>query len=191
MKKSTGNRWSWTLAGVVLLISCSAGYSDEADELTPIRGVVTADFALPDIAGNIHRLSDYSERVVLVTFWASWCPQCLWEMPTMERLWRSLRGEGLILLAINVGEAPEYVATFAESNKLSFPVLLDRDLAVYKEWPLLGLPTSFLLDRHGRPVYEAVGALDWQDAAVVAKIRDLLQLPTAYSSPPQNPNKKP
>lgn len=74
---------------------------------------------------------------MLVTFWASWCPQCLWEMPTMEHLWKSLRDEGLILLGINVGEDPKSVAAFTDSNDLSFPVLLDTDLAVYKQWPLL------------------------------------------------------
>ena len=175
MNTCGGNAWLQAIAGVVLLIASGVSPAEEADDLTPfsIEGALP-DFTLLDNKGSEIRLSDYRGQVVLVTFWALWCPQCLWEMPSLERLWQGLQREGLMLLAVNVGEDAATVAVFNDNNNLSFPVLLDSDLAVYTAWPLLGLPTSFLLDRNGKPAYRAVGALDWQDPGVVAIVRDLL-----------------
>ncbi len=162
-----------------MLVVANVSHADEADELVLVGdSQIALDFALPDVAGNMHRLSDFKDHVVLVTFWASWCSECLWEMPAMEQLWRSLKREGLILLGVNVGEDAKTVSAFTDGKGLSFSVLLDADLAVYKEWPVLGLPTSFLVDKQGKLVYKAVGALNWQDAAVVAKVRGLLSLST-------------
>ncbi len=179
MARIVGNTWLLTVAATFVLVACGISHAEEADELAPVEEPgVALDFALLDAAGTMHRLSDYDDHVVLVTFWASWCPQCLWEMPAMEQLWRSLKGEGLILLGVSVGEDAKSVSAFTDSNGISFPVLLDTDLAVYKEWPVLGLPTSFLVGKQGKPVYKVVGALDWQDATVVAKVRCLLSLST-------------
>ena len=83
------------------------------------------DFALKALDGKIHRLSDYRGRVVLVSFWATWCAECVLEMPLIQTLSASFPEKEFIVLAINVDEEPNLVATFVEQHNLTFPVLLE------------------------------------------------------------------
>lgn len=132
-----------------------------------------ADFSLTDLDGRTHRLSEYLGRVVLVTFWATWCPECVIEMPSLQSLSNSLPDDRFTVLAINVGEEKHVVQSFAERNNLNFPLLLDHDLEVYKQWPVLGVPTSFLIDRQGKVSYSVVGAVEWTHPERLSRIRDL------------------
>jgi len=136
---------------------------------------------LPGLDGRMHSLKDYRGRVVLVNFWASWCPPCVHEMPSMERLRRAMTGEPFTILAVNMAEAPARVRRFlARRVDVGFPVLLDRDGAALRRWGVFAFPTSFVVDRRGRIRYGAFGALDWNGAHVAATLRALL----AEQSPP-------
>jgi peroxiredoxin len=148
-----------------------------APTLTPVREQPLAkDFTLSDLNNKRHRLHDYRGKVVLVNFWATWCPPCRREIPAMQRLWEKLKSEDFVLLAVDMAEDEETVFgfTFATGVEITFPVLLDHDGAVIESWPVIGMPTSFLIDRKGRIVYRAVGGREWDDPALVAKIRALL-----------------
>ena len=88
-------------AACTLLVSVTCEAGD--DELIRVNeSSIAHGFALTDIERLDHRLGDYKDQVVLITFWASWCPLCLWEMPALEQLWKGLGGDGLVLLAIEV-----------------------------------------------------------------------------------------
>ena len=137
---------------------------------------VPSDFSLLDLSGNAHRLSAYSGSVVLVCFWATWCPQCIWEMPSLQAITNSFAEEPFIVLAINVGEEKQAAQEFAERYRLTFPVLLDADLDTYKKWPVLGVPASFIIDQQGLIVYTVVGAIEWTNPGTRKKIRDLIAL---------------
>ncbi len=148
-----------------------------APTLTPIpERPLAKDFTLTDLDNKRHRLRDCRGKVVLVNFWATWCPPCRREIPAMQRLWEKLKSEDFVLLAVDMAEDEETVFgfTFATGVEITFPVLLDRDGAVTESWPVVGMPTSFLIDRGGRIVYRAVGGREWDDPALVAKIRALL-----------------
>jgi peroxiredoxin len=134
------------------------------------------DFTLKDINGKRHRLSDYRGKVVLVNFWATWCPPCRREIPAMQRLWDKLKSEDFVMLAVDMAEDEETVFgfTFATGVEITFPVLLDTDGAVTESWPVIGMPTSFIIDRKGRTVYRAVGGREWDDPGLVASIRSLI-----------------
>jgi len=133
------------------------------------------DFSLPGVDGQTYQLSQQRGKVVLVTFWASWCPQCIEEMPEMDAMWRAADKTKFRVLAINVGEDADKVLKFRQRLGLSFPLLLDREMAIYRKWPLLGLPTSFLINQQGVAVYKAVGYVDWNNARIKARIEALLQ----------------
>jgi peroxiredoxin len=134
------------------------------------------DFALKDIDGKLRRLSENRGKVVLVNFWATWCPPCRREMPSMQRAWKQLKGENFEMLAINVGEDEDTIFgfTFSTGVELTFPILLDRDAQVIKAWPVIALPTSFIVDPQGRIVYRAVGGREWDDPELLKKIRELM-----------------
>ena len=131
------------------------------------------DFSIEDIDGAVHTLSAYRGKVVIVNFWATWCPPCREEMPSMERAWQKLRQEDVVMLAINVGEDEDSIFEFTASYPVEFPLLLDRESAVIGSWPVRGLPTTFVIDPKGNIVYRAIGGRDWSAPGVLQKIRAL------------------
>jgi thiol-disulfide isomerase/thioredoxin len=146
-------------------------------QLTQLATPVAApDFTLGDMDGESYSLSDYRGKVVMVNFWATWCPPCRRELPSMEALYQAFRDEPFTVLAINQWESPDHV--FAYMGQLEvfpgFPILFDRDSAVSQTFGIKGLPTTVLIDKRGRVVYRAVGGRDFNHAEVRAIIRKLL-----------------
>jgi thiol-disulfide isomerase/thioredoxin len=118
-------------------------------------------------------LKDYRGKVVIVNFWATWCPPCRYELPSMERAYQRLKDKGVEMLAINVGEDADTIFTFTVDYPVTFPLLMDRDSKVINDYPVMGLPTTYVIDNKGRLVYRAIGTREWDDAALVQKILDL------------------
>lgn len=145
-----------------------------ANELKPYTGVGdTPALALPDVAGKRHDLSELRGRVVVVNFWASWCPPCVHEMPSMQRVAHRWRDKPFALVAVNMGEDAKTVRAFTSKLKIDFPIWLDRDGAALKRWKVFAFPTSFVLDRSGKIRYALYGALDWETPETMAKIEAL------------------
>jgi len=131
------------------------------------------DFSLVDMADDLHQLSAYRGRVVIVNFWATWCPPCREEMPAMQRAWEKLKQEDIAMLAINIGEDEDTIFAFMANYPVEFPLLLDRNSAVIQSWPVQGLPTTFVVDPQGRLAYRAIGGRDWDDPKIMALVRAL------------------
>lgn len=91
----------------------------------------------------------------------------------MQRAWSQLRGEGVVMLGIDVGEDEDTIFEFTASYPVDFPLLMDRDSSVIRAWGVRGLPTTFVIGPEGRIRYRAVGGRHWDDAAVLARIRAL------------------
>ena len=114
----------------------------------PQIGHPAPHFVLSDIDGNSVRLDSFRGKVVLINFWATWCPFCVFEMPDMERMFKIFSGD-LIVLAINTGESRSKVRRFVEENEISYPVLLDTEGEVTQAYRIRGMPTSYYVDRNG------------------------------------------
>jgi len=166
-----------TLLGILLLILSSSVSSQQAGKgLTPLSDKPLApDFTLSDLDGNPHRLSDYRGKVVIVNFWATWCPPCRAEMPSMQRAWEQLQKQGIVMLGINVGEDEDTIFQFTADYPVEFPLLLDQQSKVIDQWPVLGLPTTFVVDPDGRIAYRAIGGREWDDPELLAQVRKLRQ----------------
>ena len=144
--------------------------------LTKLKPAKAAkNFTLPDLDGKPHKLSDYRGKVVLVNFWATWCPPCRREMPSMERLSQRLKDQPFAILAINQQEDPEQVFVFTGQLDPSptFPILFDRNSKVANAWGVLGLPASFIVDPQGRVVYRAMGGREFDHPEIEKAIRKL------------------
>jgi thiol-disulfide isomerase/thioredoxin len=132
-----------------------------------------------------HDLADLRDRLVLVNFWATWCPPCRREMPSMERLHQALKDQGLTVLAVDVGEDPDTI--FAFTGQLNpaptFPMLVDPDGKTAEAWAVLGLPTSFVVDTQGRIIMRAVGGTEFDDPELVEKLKRHLPAGTPPAAP--------
>jgi thiol-disulfide isomerase/thioredoxin len=135
---------------------------------------------LADGEGGLIDLHAYRGKVVLVNFWATWCPPCRKEFPSLGRVRALFPRDAFEVLAVNVGEDPETVFSFAIPE---FPMLFDRDSKAMAAWPVKGIPTSFLIDREGRIAYRAVGGREFDAPDIVALIRQLLGSTTASLTP--------
>ena len=150
------------------------GGRGEGSPLTPVAGTPPAPpLALPDIDGKMVDLAAWRGRLVLVNFWATWCPPCRREFPSLSRVQKLFKPTELAVLAVNVGEDAETIFSFAGASDLA--ILLDRDSAAMRRWPVKGLPSTFVVDRKGRLALRAVGGREFDDAAIVAQLRALLK----------------
>ncbi len=161
---------------ILLLLAGTVLAQEPGRGLTPLEGRLAApDFTLPDLDGEPHRLADYRGKVVIVNFWATWCPPCRAEMPSMQRAWERLREQGVVMLGIDVGEDEETVFQFLADYPVEFPLLLDRDSRVIEAWGVRGLPTTFVVDPEGRLVYRAVGGRQWDSPRLLKAVLALRQ----------------
>ena len=131
-------------------------------------------FRLPDLKDREHALADYRGKVVLVNFWASWCPPCVYEMPELVALHQRFADAPFEILAVDVGEKKYRVGKFVKLIGLDLPVLLDTSGAVSRDFGMEILPTSFLIDADGRIRYRVLGSPGWDGAQAVGVVEQLL-----------------
>ncbi|MGQ9628898.1 MAG: TlpA family protein disulfide reductase [bacterium] len=129
------------------------------------RRVEAPDFALESISGQEVKLSDFRGKVVFLNFWATWCPPCRAEMPSMERLHRKFDGEDFAILAVDIQESAKTVRKFVNDFGLTFTVLLDTRGRVASQYGVRGIPATFIIDREGNAIGFAEGARDWASDA--------------------------
>lgn len=128
------------------------------------------DFTLPNLDGNEVRFGDLKGKVVLVNFWATWCPPCRAEIPSMERAWAQLKDRNVVMLAVHVGGKPDTIWEFLAEFNVTFPVLIDKASTVSKAWQTIGLPTTYVADTEGRKALRAIGGREWDHPDLIASI---------------------
>ena len=134
------------------------------------------NFTLPGLDGKMVSLSNYQGHVVLVNIWATWCPPCIDEMPSMEALYKMFKGENFEILAISIdATGAEAVAPFMKKCNLSFPALLDPAGTIKSLYQTTGVPESFIVNKQGILVEKIIGPRNWADPAAVSYLRDLIR----------------
>jgi peroxiredoxin len=151
----------------------------------PVEPTEAPDFTLPDVEGRPVRLRELRGKLVLLNFWATWCPPCRLEMPSMERLYQTFKQTDFAMLAVSIDrQGVQVVKPFMEELKLTFPALLDSKMEIARQYGLRGLPTTYLIDRDGRLIGAAVGGRDWYSTEAKALIARLLQTDSAATGEP-------
>ncbi|MBI4684927.1 MAG: TlpA family protein disulfide reductase [Nitrospirae bacterium] len=134
------------------------------------------DFTLTDLNGTPHRLSDFQGKVVLVNFWASWCRECVIEMPSLNGFYAANKNKGIVVLGITIDRKIENVLDALRKTPVSYPVLLDSRGDVFvKKYTVLGLPTTIIIDREGNIQDRFIGRVDFSDKSLTEKIQSLLK----------------
>ncbi|MBE2268041.1 MAG: TlpA family protein disulfide reductase [Anaerolinea sp.] len=117
-------------------------------------------FTAPALDGSTIELSDYHGQVIMLNFWATWCPPCRAEMPSIQRAYERYSADGLVVLAINNGEQPAQIAPFIQANALNFPVVLDVNRELQQAFNISGYPTSLFIGRDGKAYATHVGMVN-------------------------------
>jgi peroxiredoxin len=141
-------------------------------------GSPAPNITFPGLDGRMVNLTDYRGKVVFLNVWATWCPTCREEMPSMEKLYQELKGEAFEILAVSVDKAgAKAVVPFMKAHKLSFPAFLDPEGTIARPYGMTGVPESFLINKEGIIEKIVIGPIDWSDPAVVSFFRTLIQKP--------------
>lgn len=161
----------------LMIAGLPSGTDVWADDVRPDTGHLAPDFALRTLEGNTVRLSEYrGQKVVLINFWATWCPPCQLEMPTMQQIYSEYKGRGFEILAVNIEpDAKQEIRDFIKELRLTFPIVLDPDMKVSRKYRLIGLPVSVLIDRQGIIRAKDVGYHDWANKASRTRVESLLK----------------
>jgi len=133
------------------------------------------NFTLPLLNGGNAALSAYRGKVVILNFWATWCPPCRVEMPSMETLYRRFNDQGLEILAVDVGEDALTVQRFMRNYGYTFPILLDRDNRVSSIYGIEAIPTTYIIDREGKIISRIIGSIMWDTPQVITAFDALLK----------------
>jgi len=136
------------------------------------KGDVAKPFTLPDLHGATAGLP--SGHVVLLNFWATWCPPCRQEIPSMASLNMKYADRGLKVVAVSVDKNSDDLAGFVHEYQLPFQVLQDADSNVAHQYGVYRFPESFLIDRNGKVRYHLIGAVDWMSPPVLQRIEGML-----------------
>jgi len=132
------------------------------------------NFTLPLLNGGNTSLSDHKGKVVILNFWATWCPPCRAEMPSMEILYQRFKSQGLEILAVDVGENINTVRQFIHNSNYTFPVILDRHSRVSGIYGIVAFPTSYIIDREGKIIAIVVGSISWDTPEAITAFEALL-----------------
>jgi thiol-disulfide isomerase/thioredoxin len=131
--------------------------------------------ALKNINGELFSRSDFTGKVTLVNFWASWCGPCVEEIPALNRLRERMQGKPFELISINYAERPSQIREFLDRVRVDFPVLLDADGSYSAKWNVLVYPATFVIATDGSIVYGVNGAIPWDSDDIVVKLEALMQ----------------
>ncbi|MEB8433749.1 TlpA disulfide reductase family protein [Cocleimonas sp. KMM 6892] len=137
--------------------------------------LTTPSLVLTDLSGKPHNLTDYHDKIIVVSFWASWCRPCIEEMPSLVKLKEKYK-QDLEILAVNVREDTEVIQAFTQTMGINFPILKDSDSSVTEAWKVYVYPSNFIVDKTGKLSFAATGAMDWQEPEIESVINGLIKI---------------
>ncbi len=168
----------WGLPFGFLVIALGAALYYHQLQASGRAGFPAPDFNLQDLQGRAHRLSEFRGKVVFLNIWATWCPPCRMEMPSMEHLYQRLKGRDFVMLAVSEDDdGRASVQRFVDEMRLTFPVLIDPDGVVPGRYGVTGYPETFIIDREGRVIQHTIGPEDWESEGSYQYFARLLDTP--------------
>lgn len=134
------------------------------------------EYTLKDLNADKVPSSSFKGKVVLINFWATWCPACIAELPSLSVLYKDkiLKSKGFEVITVAAGNSSGEVSEFVKKNGLDLRVLLDEKKTVTRQFKVFSIPTTFLIDRNGNIVEKFFGEYDWTDKEIRDKIEKLL-----------------
>ena len=144
-----------------------------SQEVVDTDANLAPDFTLKDLEGNDWTLSAFRGSVVIVAFWAPWCPHCVYEIPLLDSLHTVFADSGLVVVGIGIDRVSALRGTVDEKG-LRYTILVDENGSVAKQYGVQGIPTTFIIDREGKVAYYHVGYHPSMNEGIVQEVKDVL-----------------
>ncbi|WP_298608908.1 TlpA disulfide reductase family protein [uncultured Thiothrix sp.] len=134
------------------------------------------ELRLTDLNGKAQDLKDYRGKVVLLNFWATWCPPCIKEIPSLNNLQKKFSHDDFVVLSVDVGEEPKDIQTFLKHIPADYPVLVDSTSSSTEAWHLKAFPSTYVIDRKGQLRYMYFGGLEWDEPEIIKFLEKNLEI---------------
>jgi peroxiredoxin len=151
---------------VFLALQSRQPHALEVGESAPV-------FTLPGLTGQSISLDDFRQGVVVVNFWATWCPPCIEETPSLKKFADQMRGLGVTVIGVSVDGDPQALAKFVANAQLTFPIARDPGQTVSSRYGTFKFPESYVIDSEGRITRKIIGAINWQDPQIIGFVSTL------------------
>jgi cytochrome c biogenesis protein CcmG/thiol:disulfide interchange protein DsbE len=147
---------------------------------TPLRETVVTvgdrapDFSIKADNGRTYTRADFGGKLLILNFWATWCPPCREELPSLDALQRTLGSKGLVVLAVSVDKDEKVYRDFLAANKVAVTTARDPSQDINREYGTVQFPESYIIDRNGRVVEKIISSTNWMDEQMVSHVQSLL-----------------
>jgi len=159
---------------LLLILGGAAIFAFRLRQPRPVNiGERAPDFTLPSLTQGSLSLRGSGRQVVVLNFWATWCPPCVEETPSLEKFAEQMRLQGVAVVGVSVDQDVAALQTFVAQQHLSFPVLRDPDRSVDNRYGTFQFPETYIIDQEGRVAEKLIGAVDWQDPRLLAFVQEL------------------
>ena len=173
---------------LIIALCCATGIGALTAQLvfrsakTPLTGELPSQTALSTLLDHSFtdynekpfKLSQWSEKILVINFWATWCPPCREEMPSLHRLAKRWLERGLVVITVAVADDKQRVTNYLEGIGMPFAVIHDQDQTINQQWDAYAVPTTLILDAHHRIRLRGLGAIDWDDPAIDQQLKAAL-----------------
>ena len=140
----------------------------------PLPGKAAPAFSATDIDGNEFRMADYRGKIVVINFWATWCPQCEDEIPEFEEIWRELGGQGIQFVGVAMNDTTAAVTDVAQKQNITFPLIVEDESRITSAYGVTGVPETFVIDAEGNVAYLHIGVVDAE--TLMSELAELMKV---------------
>jgi peroxiredoxin len=159
------------LLASLVLFACNS--KDSKTNVSAGSSASAPDFALKDLSGKTLRLSSYRQHVILLEFWATWCPPCKASIPELNSLQERYKARGFTVIAVSLDNGDVDLAEFVRSNAITYPVVLGSE-EVSQRYNVNSVPVSFLIDKEGRIIHTYMGFTDTMKDEIASQLEKII-----------------
>lgn len=171
---NVGKKNLWLIVGGTLILAGTLYFSLlHRNEGPAVVGDSAPNFSIPSLGHGLITLRDYRGKVVVLNFWATWCPPCVEETPSLEDFAKKTRGEGVTVIGVSVDQDGKALEKFVADSRLTYIIARDPTRALATRYGTLKFPETYILDRDGKVADKIIGAINWNDPRILMFVDDL------------------
>ena len=160
------------------ILGAAAYFGVRQHQARPVAiGDTAPDFSVPALPSGSVDLKSYRGQIVVLNLWATWCPPCVEETPSLVQFAEKMKAHGVVVLGISVDEDAKALQDFVQENHISYPVGRDPDRSLSARYGTYQFPETYILDRRGQVAEKVIGATDWDDERIQNFVLDLARGP--------------